>query len=70
MKKSLKSKILSLLFGFVIVMNFVSIFMNYRNFVNSNAQFSYSTANTVAETCLLILDVDKLNSYIQTGQRD
>lgn len=70
MKKSLKSKILSLLFGFVIVMNFVSIFMNYRNFVSSNAQFSYSTANTVAETCLLILDVDKLSSYIQTGQRD
>lgn len=70
MKKSLKSKILSLLYGFVIVMNFVSIFMNYRNFVDSTEQFSYSTANTVAETCLLILDVDKLNNYIQTGQRD
>lgn len=70
MKKSLKSKILSLLFGFVIMMNFVSIFMNYRNFVDSTEQFSYSAANTVAETCLLILDVDKLNTYIQTGQRD
>lgn len=70
MKKSLKSKILSLLYGFVIVMNFVAIFMSYRNFVDSTEQFSYSTANTVAETCLLILDVDKLSAYIQTGQRD
>ncbi len=70
MKKSLKNKIALFLVGFVVVLNFVSITMNYNNFVTANNQFSYSTASTVANTCSLILDVDKLGAYIQTGQRD
>lgn len=70
MKNSLKNKIALFLVGFVVVLNFVSITMNYNNFVAANNQFSYSTASTVANTCSLILDVDKLGAYIQTGQRD
>lgn len=70
MKKSLKNKIVILLVGFVVVLNFASITMNYNNFVSANNHFSYSTASTVANTCSLILDVDKLGSYINTGQRD
>ncbi len=70
MKISLKKKIAMLLVGFVIVLNFVSITMNYNNFVTANNQFSYSTASTVANTCSLILDVDKLGAYIKSGQRD
>lgn len=70
MKKSLKNKIVLMLIGFVVVLNFVSITMNYNNFVTANNQFSYSTASTVANTCSLILDVDKLGAYISTGQRD
>jgi len=70
MKKSLKNKIVLFLIGFVVVLNIVSITMNYNNFVTANNQFSYSTASTVANTCSLILDVDKLGNYIQTGQRD
>lgn len=70
MKSSLKNKIALFLIGFVVVLNVVSITMNYNNFVAANNQFSYSTASTVANTCSLILDVDKLDDYIQTGQRD
>lgn len=70
MKKSLKSKIIVLLAGFVIILNTASITMNYNNFVTANNQFSYSTATTVANTCSLILDVDKLSDYMENGQRD
>jgi len=70
MKKSLKSRIIILLAGFVIVMNLVSISMNYNNFISANNQFSFSTASTVANTCSLILDVDKLDRYVDSGQRD
>ena len=70
MKMSLKNKIAVFIIGLVVVLNIVSITMNYNNFVTANNQFSYSTASTVANTCSLILDVDKLGAYIQTGQRD
>ena len=70
MKKSLRNKIIVLLIGFVVIMNLVSISMNYNNFVTSNKQFSYSTASTVANTCSLILDVDKLGTYVNSGRRD
>lgn len=70
MKKSLKKRILLLIFGFVILLNTLSIVMNYQNFVTTTQQASYSTASTVAETCALIIDGDILESYIKTGQRD
>lgn len=70
MKNSLKGKVLIILFSFVILLNIVSVFMNYRNFVKSSEQFNYSTASTVAETCRLIIDNDKLESYRETGRRD
>jgi len=70
MKKSLRNKIVILLVGFVMVMNLVSISMNYNNFLSAKKQFSYSTASTVANTCSLILDVDKLSTYVESGRRD
>ncbi|MBO5371362.1 MAG: GGDEF domain-containing protein [Lachnospiraceae bacterium] len=70
MKKSLKKRILMLMFIFVITLNVLSIVMNYQNFVNTNQQAGLSTANTVAETCALIINGDSLEKYIQTGLRD
>lgn len=70
MKGSLKKKILSIVLVFMIVMNFVSVLMSYQNFIEAKQQFSYSTASTVAETCSLIIDVDKLGDYMNTGCRD
>ncbi len=70
MKKSLKGRITLLIFLFVIVLDTVSVCMNYRNFISSSEQFSYSTANTVAKTCSLIIDKNLLNDYKKTSMRD
>lgn len=70
MRVSLRVRMMILLFAFAIVLNIVSIFMNYRNFVNSSEQFTYSMASTVAETCSLIIDTDSLKHYIDTNRRD
>ena len=70
MKKSLKGRITLLIFLFVIVLDTVSICMNYRNFISSSEQFNYSTANTVAKTCSLIIDKNLLNDYKKTNLRN
>jgi len=70
MKKSLKKRMLLLVFGFVILLNIFSIIMNYQNFVLTMEQANYSMASTVAETCSLIIDGDALVDYVETGQRD
>lgn len=70
MKKSLKHRILYLILGLVLLLNILSISMNYQNFVNTTEHASYSAASTVAETCALTIDGDSLSRYIQSGQRD
>ena len=70
MKKSLKKKMLLLVISFTILLNILSIVMNYHNFVSTVEQANYSTASTVAETCALIIDGDALVDYVETGQRD
>lgn len=70
MKKSLGKRLLFLIFSFVLLLSALSVGMNYQNFVSTMEESSYSTAHMVAETCALITDGDKLDSYIKTGQRD
>lgn len=70
MKKSLGKRLLFLIFSFVLLLSALSVGMNYQNFVSTMEESSYSTARMVAETCALITDGDKLDSYIKTGQRD
>ena len=70
MKKSLRKRILFLVLGLVILLNIISITMNYQNFIDITEETSYSAASTIAETCTLTIDGDSLNKYIQSGQRD
>lgn len=70
MKISLKKKTSVLLFAFVIILNVISVYMNYRNYKASNEDFNYTTANTLAETCSLIIDSDAIANYITTLRRD
>ena len=70
MKKSLRKRILLLILGLVVLLDILSITMNYQNFVKTTEQASYSAASTVAETCALTIDGDSLSKYIQSGQRD
>lgn len=70
MKKSLRNKVAALIFVFAVLLNIVSIAVNYNNFVQANQKFAYSTARTVTETCNLIIDKDRLGIYMETGARD
>lgn len=70
MKKSLRNRVAALILVFAVLLDVVCITMNYRNFVQTNEQFSYSTARTVTETCNLIIDRDRLSFYMETGNRD
>lgn len=70
MKKSLRKRLLFLIFSFVMLLSALSVGMNYHNFISTTERSSYSTAHMVAETCALIIDGDSLDAYIKTGQRD
>lgn len=70
MKISLKKKTAVLLITFVFILNAISVYMNCRNYITSNEDFNYTTANTLAETCSLIIDNDTITNYITTLQRD
>lgn len=70
MKKSLRNRVVAMILVFAVLLDVVCITMNYRNFVQTNEQFSYSTARTVTETCNLIIDRDRLDTYMETGKRD
>ena len=50
MKKSLRNRVIVLILVFALLLDILCITMNYRNFVQANEQFSYSTARTVTET--------------------
>lgn len=69
-KRSLKRRIMTLTFSFIILLTMVTIFMDYQKFVSSSRESTLSMANTVAETCALIIDGDKLELYEKTRQRD
>lgn len=70
MKKSLGNKVAALIFVFAVVLNLVCIAVNYSNFVQANQRFAFSAARTVTETCNLIIDKDRLGTYMETGIRD
>lgn len=55
---------------FAVISNLFCISLNYRNFINSNVEFSFSTASTVAKTCVLVINNDKLQNYLTTQRRD
>ena len=59
MKKSLRNRVIVLILVFALLLDILCITMNYRNFVQANEQFSYSTAiglfNTVVNVIMLLL---------------
>ena len=70
MKKSLRQRVLFLIFTFVLVLVLVSVWMSYKNIKETGDEFYYNTASTVAETCRLIIDRDSIQNYVQTGERN
>jgi diguanylate cyclase (GGDEF)-like protein len=70
MVKSLKKRVLGLIAIFVVIINAATIYFNFNNFVNTQKNYSISTANTVAKTCVLIIESDRIEEYADTLKRD
>lgn len=70
MKSSLKKSMLRLTVLFSVLVCSVNVLLSYHNFAAANKRFAYSTSETVARTCSLIINGDVLDEYIASGCRD
>lgn len=67
MKKSLKYKIVLAIVIIVCIMDVSFIFVNYVNYMNVNRNYTDSLAQTVANTCRLVVDGEQRNGL--SGQQ-
>lgn len=67
MKKSLKYKIVLAIVIIVCIMDVSFIFVNYVNYMNVNRNYTDSLAQTVANTCRLVVDGRQRNGL--SGQQ-
>ena len=69
MKKSLKYKIVLAIVIIVCIMDVSFIFVNYVNYMNVNRNYTDSLAQTVANTCRLVVDGDSVTGYLDNRRR-
>ena len=70
MKKSLKYKIVLAIVIIVCIMDVSFIFVNYVNYMNVNRNYTDSLAQTVANTCRLVVDGDSVTDYLDNGTKN
>ena len=70
MKKSLKYKIVLAIVIIVCIMDVSFIFVNYVNYMNVNRNYTDSLAQTVANTCSLVVDGDSVTGYLDNRRRN
>ena len=70
MKKSLKYKIVLAIVIIVCIMDVSFIFVNYVNYMNVNRNYTDSLAQTVANTCRLVVDGDSVTDYLDNRRRE
>ena len=70
MKKSLKYKIVLAIVIIVCIMDVSFIFVNYVNYMNVNRNYTDSLAQTVANTCRLVVDGDSVTGYLDNRRRN
>ena len=70
MKKSLKYKIVLAIVIIVCIMDVNFIFVNYVNYMNVNRNYTDSLAQTVANTCSLVVDGDSVTGYLDNRRRN
>ena len=69
-KLRLRGRVALLIILFALVINLLSVSQSYHTFVRTNTAFSSSAAETVARTCVLIIDSDRIQQYAATLERD
>ncbi len=70
MKKSLNYKIILAIVIIVCIMDVSFIMVNYVNYMNVNRNYTDSLAQTVANTCRLVVDGDSVTGYLDNRRRN
>lgn len=69
-KRPLSYRIMLAIVIVACIMDISFIIVNYSNYMNVNQDYSDSLAVTVANTCRLVVDGDKVTDYISSRRRD
>ena len=69
-KRPLKQKIILAICVVVFIMDISCVGMNYTNYMNVNQNYTDSLAQTVANTCRLVVDGDKVTDYLASRRRN
>lgn len=70
MRKHLQTKVSIVVIIAVILMDINCIIYNYNNYVKANNKYTQSLAQTVANTCILVIDGDRVEDYLATKRRN
>lgn len=70
MKRPLKNKVIAAVFLICLLIDFGCVVFNYRKYVSMNSEYTMQLANTVINTCCLVIDGDKVEHYLNTRKRD
>ncbi len=70
MRMSLKYKITLNVLLVILLIDISCIAFNYSNYVSTNNEYIESLAGTVANTCNLVIDGDKVAGYLKNLRRD
>lgn len=70
MKRPLKNKVIVAVFFICLLIDFGCVAFNYHKYVSINREYTTQLAQTVINTCCLIIDGDKVEHYRNTRMRD
>lgn len=70
MKRPLKNKVIAAVFFICLLIDFGCVVFNYRKYVSMNSEYTMQLANTVINTCCLVINGDKVEDYLNTRKRD
>lgn len=69
-KRPLSSKIILAITIVVCIMDISFVVINYNNYMDVNKDYTDSLAETVANTCRLVVDGDSVTDYLSSRRRD
>lgn len=70
MKRPLKNKVIVAVFLICLLIDFGCVAFNYHKYVSINRDYTAQLAETVINTCCLVIDGDKVENYLGTRRRD
>ncbi len=69
-KRPLKNKIILAVVAMCLMVDIFCIVFNYAKFVSLNSDYAKEIAETIINTCTLVIDGDQVEEYLRTRKRD